>query len=365
MYPALHRLEADGLLSSQWSKASGRRPSRLQHHQTRREGTRCEPGALASVLNYDRGGIAQRGGNRMTYLDALESELKADRNPPRVAGLGSSPSSPITCTRTLRPSSERPRELARQFADELGTRLARITAYRAFGVLAGSRRPCWWSCSSTVVARGVAGLATVVTRPALTCRHGGSPLMVVWFISAQVALAAGSLALLRAWRLRHQSVITASNAAILNRRAAVGLAAGGRHDARCSPATDLMLARPLAYPNEWHSLFAVTEMSWWGYVAIIGGPLLIVAMVSTLRSVLAAARMRPHRGGRRRRPHAGSRRAGHSYDFATHRTGAKRRDRPRDAGDRHRLKRSARWARTRFARRWPMHDRLHRPRRLS
>ena len=70
--------------------------------------------------------------------------------------------------------------------------------------------------------------------------------MVVWFVSAQVALAAGSLALLRAWRLRQ---------------------------------------------------FAVTATSWWGYVAIIGGPLLIVAIVSMLPAVLAAARMRPRQEG--------------------------------------------------------------------
>ena len=230
----------------------------------------------------------------MTYLDALESELKRTAIPPRRRArilteladhLHENPEAELGA----------PRELARQFADELGTRLARITAYRAFGVLA---------VAATVLVvmfidggRTWGGWVGYGSHP--TSAYMPSwwvPLMVVWFISAQVALAAGSLALLRAWRLRHQSVITASNAAILNRRAAVGLAAGAV-TMLVLPATDLMLARPLAYPNEWHSLFAVTEMSWWGYVAIIGGPLLIVAMVSTLRSVLAAARMRPHREG--------------------------------------------------------------------
>ena len=129
--------------------------------------------------------------------------------------------------------------------------------------------------------------------------------MVVWFISAQVALAAGSLALLRAWRLRHQPVITAADAAILNRRAALALAAGAV-TMLVLPATDLMLARPLVYHlpggieralDQWHSLFAVTPTSWWGYVAIIGGPLLIVAIVSMIPSVLAAARLRPRQEG--------------------------------------------------------------------
>jgi hypothetical protein len=106
--------------------------------------------------------------------------------------------------------------------------------------------------------------------------------------------------------LRRQPVITAADAAILNRRAALGLAAGAV-TMLVLPATDLMLARPLVYrlpgggieraADQWHSLFAVTPTSWWGYVAIIGGPLLIVTMVSMIPSVLAAARLRPRQEG--------------------------------------------------------------------
>jgi hypothetical protein len=198
-----------------------------------------------------------------------------------------------------------PHELAREFADQMGTRLARVTAYRAFGVLA---------VAATVLAvmffdggRTWGGWVGYGSHPASGYMPSWwVPLMVVWFVTAQVALAAGSLALLRAWRLRHQTVISAADAAILNRRAALGLAAGAV-TMLVLPATDLMLARPLAYhlpggrieraADQWHSLFAVTEASWWGYVAIIGGPLLIVAMVSMLPSVLAAARMRPSQAG--------------------------------------------------------------------
>lgn len=198
-----------------------------------------------------------------------------------------------------------PQELAREFADQMGTHLARVTAYRAFGVLA----------------LGAAVLVVMVFEGGRT--WGGwvgygshplsgympswwTPLLVFWFFTAQLAFAAGSLALLRAWRLRHQTVISAADAAILNRRAALGLAAGSV-TMLVLPATDLMLARPLVYrlpgggieraADQWHSLFAVTEASWWGYMAIIGGPLLILAMVSMLPSVLAAARMRPRRAG--------------------------------------------------------------------
>jgi hypothetical protein len=240
----------------------------------------------------------------MTYLNALESELKRAGIPPRrririltefADHLQENPEAELGA----------PRELARQFADELGTRLARTTAYRAFGVLA---------VAATVLAvmfveggRTWGGWVGYGSHP--TSGYMPSwwvPLMGVWFISAQVALAAGSLALLRAWRLRHQAVISAADAAVLNRRVAVGLAAGTA-TMLVLPATDLMLARPLSYhlpdgqtshiTDQWHSLFAVTPSSWWSYVAIIGGPVLIAAMLFTIPSVLIAARLKPNQQG--------------------------------------------------------------------
>ncbi len=240
----------------------------------------------------------------MNYLEALESELKQAGIPPRRRArivtefadhLHENPDAELGA----------PRLLARQFADVLGTRLARSTAYWAFGVLA------------------VAAIVLVVMFFEGGRTWGGwvgygshpwsgyipswwVPLMIVWFISAQLALAAGSLALLRAWCLRDQPVITSADAAILRRRAAVGLVAGAV-TMLVLPATDLMLARPLTYrlpgggieasADRWHSLFAVTSEPWWGYLAIIGGPLLIVAILSLLRMVLAAARMPPHQEG--------------------------------------------------------------------
>jgi hypothetical protein len=198
-----------------------------------------------------------------------------------------------------------PQELAREFADQMGTRLARVTAYRAFGVLAlGATVLLVMFFEGGRTWGGWVGYGSHPTSGYMP--SWWTPLLVVWFFTAQVAFAAGSLALLRAWRLRHQTVISAADAAILNRRAAVGLAAGAV-TMLVLPATDLMLARPLAYrlpgggieraADQWHSLFMVTGASWWGYIAIIGGPLLIVAMVSMLPSVLAAARMRPKRAG--------------------------------------------------------------------
>jgi hypothetical protein len=198
-----------------------------------------------------------------------------------------------------------PHELAREFADQMGTRLARVTAYRAFGVLA-------LAAAVLVVmffegGRTWGGWVGYGSHPISDYMPSWwTPLLVVWFFTAQVAFAAGSLALLRAWRLRHQPVISAQDAAILNRRAALGLAAGAV-TMLVLPATDLMLARPLDYrlpggaidpaADQWHSLFLVTAASWWGYVALIGGPILIVILLSMLPSVLAAARMRPSQEG--------------------------------------------------------------------
>ena len=262
-----------------------------------------------------------------------------------------------------------PHELAREFADQMGTRLARAAAYRAFCVLA---------LAAVVLVlmffnggRTWGGWVGYGSHPASAYMPSWwTPLQVVWFFTAQVAFAAGSLALLRALRLRHQSVISAADAAVINRRAALGLVAGA-FTMLVLPATDLMLARPLAdtmpggqidrATDQWHSLFMVDGASWWGHVAIIGGPLLIVALLSMLPSVLAAARMRPDQAGA-----AGDLTLDlgvqHTHrDLATHRARAKRRDPARDAANRHRLERSTRRARPWNCRRRRLHDRLYRP----
>jgi hypothetical protein len=242
----------------------------------------------------------------MNYLEELDSELAAAGIPARrrrrivaefTDHLDQNPAAELGAAG----------DLARQFADELGTRLARITAYRAFAVLA------------------IAGIALVtmffdggrtwgawVGYGSHPSGFGGFipgwwvPLMVLWFVSAQVALAAGSLALLRAWRLRHERVITAGDATVLNRRAAVGLLSGA-FTMLLLPATDVMLATPQSYrlPNRgievhvdvWQSLFLTTGRVWWSDLAIFGGPLLIIGMLAMLPSVLAATRLRPSRTG--------------------------------------------------------------------
>jgi hypothetical protein len=239
----------------------------------------------------------------MNYLDALESELKSAGIPARRRAriitefadhLQQDPAAELGA----------PRQIARQFADELGTRLARITAYRAFAVMALAGIVLFAMFFEG--GRTWGGWVGYGSHPASAYIPGWwLPLMLIWFVTAQVALASGSLALLRAWRLRHETVITAEDAAIINRRAALGLVTGAL-TMLVLPVTDLMLSRPFDYNvpgvgpnlaiNHWRSLFALNP-SWWGYVAIIVGPLLIIVMLALLPSVLAAARLRPDREG--------------------------------------------------------------------
>jgi hypothetical protein len=214
----------------------------------------------------------------MNYVDSLEVELAA-------AGIPARRRARIVAEFSdhLRENPEAelgaPRDLARQFADELGTRLARATAYRAFAALA------------------VAAIVLVATFLNGGRTWGGwvgyghypvsdylpwwwVPMMLVCFISAQVALASGGLALLRAWRLRRVPVMTAADAAILNRRAAVGLVCGAI----------AMAVLPLTH-------FVVDFNARWNTVAVTVGPTLIVLLLAMLPDVLRAARLRPTREG--------------------------------------------------------------------
>lgn len=215
----------------------------------------------------------------MSYVDSLEVELAAAGIPARRRArivaefsdhLHENPEAELGATR----------DLARQFADELGTRLARGTAYRAFVALA---------VAATVLivmffngGRTWGGWVGYGHYPVSYYLHRWwwVPMMLVCFISAQVALASGGLALLRAWRLRRVPVMTAADAAILNRRAAVGLVCGAI----------TMTVLPLTH-------FVVDFSTRWNIVAVTVGPALIVLLLAMLPDVLRAARLRPTREG--------------------------------------------------------------------
>jgi hypothetical protein len=213
----------------------------------------------------------------MSYLDDLESELTttgiAARRRRRILAefadhLHENPSAELGT----------PRELARQFADELGTRLARETACWAFVVLAvagallvdaflqGGRLWAGWVGYGSY-ADTVAPTWYIVA-------------LAVCAVSAQVALASGLLALARAYRLRDIPVISAADARVLNRRAAVGLVAGAI----------TMLILPLSQVRLQGYSYA-----WWMRPGI--GIAAIVMLLLPLPGVLRAARLRPQRDG--------------------------------------------------------------------
>lgn len=102
-----------------------------------------------------------------------------------------------------------PRALARQFADELGTAYARRAGFATFALLVPF------------------GLLFAVLFLFASVRLGSPPLALtlVLVVGIQSAFVGGTLAVLRAWRLRRLTVIPAGEARIILRRA--GLAVGG------------------------------------------------------------------------------------------------------------------------------------------
>jgi hypothetical protein len=217
----------------------------------------------------------------MNYLDALDAELKQAGIPPRrrtrivaefADHLEQDPTAELGA----------PHEIARQFADELGTRLARNTAYVAFAALAAAGIFLLVMFLTGGRQHGWAGYGNY--GDGLTAVWWWVPLQLVCVLAAQVALASGLLALIRAYRLRGLPTITSADAASLNRRAAVGLIAGA--------------VAMAVLPLTWNS----TSLGWpvhglWWPAARYGGIAAIVALLALLPSVLAAARLRPQGDG--------------------------------------------------------------------
>jgi hypothetical protein len=213
----------------------------------------------------------------MNYLSAFETELSNAGVP---AGRRRRILSEFADHLETNPEAElgAPTDLARQFADELGTRLSRKTALSAFVVLAiagallldaffqGGRLWAGW------VGYGSYKYATTPAWYVVT--------LGVCALSAQVALASGLLALSRVYRLRRVPVISAADARVLNRRAAVGLIAGAIS----------MLVIPLSQVR-----LGGYSYAWWMHPGI--GIAAIVMLLLPLPGVLRAARMRPSREG--------------------------------------------------------------------
>ena len=162
-----------------------------------------------------------------------------------------------------------PRGIATQFADELGTSWARGAAFTAFAALA------------------VIGVLLVVRLLAMGPFNrvngsvGDTLGILAAVMAAQIAFVAGTLAFIRALRLRRMATIPAAEARILARRAGVGLLAGVL-------ATVAVPLRAAASPG------ASAGSPWWS-VATIAGALLVAALA--LPALLRAVRLRPRAGG--------------------------------------------------------------------
>ncbi len=182
-----------------------------------------------------------------------------------------------------------PRQLATQFADELGSDLARRAALRAFGALAfagilfaiafvtGGRGHSFAARGAT---SAIGGLASAVGQ--------SHPSVLTWIamgvclVAVQISVAAGLAGLLRAIRLRAQPVVATEEAVMLVRRAAVALGSG----AVGVLALPLVAATLPGVSGSWEVL---------AYVATGAG---LVSIAWAVPSVSAALRLKPNVDGR-------------------------------------------------------------------
>jgi hypothetical protein len=209
----------------------------------------------------------------MSYLESLDQELAAAGIPGRRrARIVAEFADHLECD----PQAQlgEPKALAQQFADELGTVLARRAAFVAFAALAlaglllaiGLLRGQGRFFASASSARPVLGD------------------IGAWFtvLGAQVAFAAGVLAAVRAFRRRQAGVVPREEAVILVRRAAVGLGAG--------------LATMVGFGLSALALRDHVAGSWVTLALSLSGAAIVI-LLATAPVVLTAARLRPVAAG--------------------------------------------------------------------
>lgn len=164
-----------------------------------------------------------------------------------------------------------PHELAAQFANELASTAARRNAVYAVGAL-------------SIVA--VVLVVPQLLLPGVPDIAGGRSVALAGLatlamvVGAQVAFAAGSLAALRAWRLRHVPALPAQEVTVLRRRVAVALAGG----AATAVGVDLYAV------NFWNVV-----PSWWAALAVAAAgaaalPLGATAVAQARTSMLYVSR---------------------------------------------------------------------------
>jgi hypothetical protein len=209
----------------------------------------------------------------MTYLDSLGRELAGvGIGGRRRARILAEFADHLECD----PKAELgdPGELARQFADQLGTVLARRAALVAFSGLA---------VAAVLLAVGIrTGQGRFFASASSAQPVLGDAGVWLTVLGAQVAFAAGVLAGLRALRLRPAGVVSREEAVMIVRRAAVGLGAG--------------LVTMIGFGLSALALRNHVAGSWETLALSLSGAGIVTLLVAT-PAVLTATRLRPVAAG--------------------------------------------------------------------
>ncbi len=164
-----------------------------------------------------------------------------------------------------------PREIANAFAVALGTEASKRAATIAFVGL---------GVAGAVYAFAFAGV-TVTSRPSADSGAAALALIAV-IIAPQVSFVAGSLALLRAWRLRRAPALPTAELITINRRTTVALVAG-----------IATMAGAVAY-----SLLLRAQLpSWLVLFTAVAAPAAAIGIVLAMVPAVRARRLRPRLAG--------------------------------------------------------------------
>lgn len=169
-----------------------------------------------------------------------------------------------------------PGALASEFADELGTSFARTAAFRAFlalalaGLLVGVR------------------LVTLIPLHATDFSTADTAAIVISLMACQLALVAGGLGFARAVRLGGQRAVPRREAAVLARRAGVGLLAGA--------VTIVSFPVTQMYRDHPGALSIGSQTTTWLWP--IASAAVLLSLLAAVPAVVRAARLPPTRPDR-------------------------------------------------------------------
>ena len=169
-----------------------------------------------------------------------------------------------------------PRDLARQFADELGTARARRAALATFAALALAGVVF----AISFLAAGPAGPGLPRLRPESAALAVLAAVLAV--LGCQVAFVSGVAGALRAWRLRREAIVPRAEATVIGRRAAVAVIGGFAAMAGMA----LLAVEFSQVLGDWIVTFAVAG-------AAVGAG----ALAAATPAVVRASRLRPAAAG--------------------------------------------------------------------